>query len=144
MSKVLTSWKEIARYFGRGVRTVQRWEGEFGLPVRRAEGSDHRAVMAVTDELDVWIRSWRACHEPELENLRREVAVLRAENASLKLEREERPGLAPAPNGFHFDHDLLVRSLRLVSETAELGDYSKHLVAWSRRMRTARSVTTVN
>ena len=31
----LDSWKEIAAYLGRGVRTVQRWEREEGLPVHR-------------------------------------------------------------------------------------------------------------
>jgi len=34
---VLTSWKEIAAYFGIGVRTVQRWERQFGLPVERLQ-----------------------------------------------------------------------------------------------------------
>ena len=31
MASVMTSWKEIARYLGEGVRTAQRWESEFGL-----------------------------------------------------------------------------------------------------------------
>ncbi len=31
---VLNSWKEIACYLGRGVRTVQRYERDLGLPVR--------------------------------------------------------------------------------------------------------------
>jgi hypothetical protein len=31
----LNGWKEIAAYLGRSVRTVQRWEKDFGLPVRR-------------------------------------------------------------------------------------------------------------
>src|SRR4026208_11920 len=31
----LDSWKGIAAYLGRGVRTVQRWEREEGLPVHR-------------------------------------------------------------------------------------------------------------
>ena len=33
--RFLNTWKEIATYMGRGVRTVQRWERELGLPVRR-------------------------------------------------------------------------------------------------------------
>ena len=37
-SSVLNSWKEIASYLGRSVRTVQRWEREFGLPVHRPAG----------------------------------------------------------------------------------------------------------
>ena len=31
----LDSWKEISAYLKRGVRTVQRWEREAGLPVHR-------------------------------------------------------------------------------------------------------------
>ncbi len=32
---ILNSWKQIAEYVGRGVRTVQRWEHKLGLRVRR-------------------------------------------------------------------------------------------------------------
>jgi hypothetical protein len=52
---VLTSWKEIARYMGKGVRTVQRWEQDFGLPVRRPQGSTKKAVLARPCDLDAWI-----------------------------------------------------------------------------------------
>lgn len=59
---VLTSWKEIAAYFGKGVRTVQRWEVTLGLPVRRPQGSASRnIVMATRCELDVWLETqWKA------------------------------------------------------------------------------------
>jgi hypothetical protein len=53
---VLNSWKEIATYLGRGVRTVQRWERELGLPIRRPRGKDRSAVMAFQHELDDWLR----------------------------------------------------------------------------------------
>jgi hypothetical protein len=52
---VLTSWKEIAGYMGKGVRTVQRWEQQFGLPVRRPLGSDRKAVLARPRDLDAWV-----------------------------------------------------------------------------------------
>lgn len=51
----LNSWKEIAQYLGRGVRTVQRWETELGLPVRRPRGRSRSAVIAVASELDQWM-----------------------------------------------------------------------------------------
>ena len=54
-TRVLTCWKEIAQYMGKGVRTVQRWERDFGLPVRRPQGSDKRAVLARPCDLDAWI-----------------------------------------------------------------------------------------
>jgi len=53
--QVLTSWKDIANYMGKGVRTVQRWEQEFGLPVRRPMGSNRKAVMARPHDLDAWV-----------------------------------------------------------------------------------------
>lgn len=52
---LLTSWKEIAMYLGKGVRTVQRWEQQFGLPVRRPNEKVKGIVHATTDELDAWL-----------------------------------------------------------------------------------------
>ena len=55
MSTPLSSWKEIASYLGKGVRTVQRWERQFGLPVRRPSAKSH-VIFAVQQELDGWIK----------------------------------------------------------------------------------------
>lgn len=52
---VLTCWKDIARYMGKGVRTVQRWEQDFGLPVRRPLGASKKAVIARPTDLDAWV-----------------------------------------------------------------------------------------
>jgi hypothetical protein len=48
----LNGWKEIAGYLDRGVRTVQRWEKEFGLPVRRLGPGE--GVFALKHEIDAW------------------------------------------------------------------------------------------
>jgi len=50
----LDSWKEIAVYLKREIRTVQRWEKSLGLPVRRL--ADQQGVFAYKSELDTW---WR-------------------------------------------------------------------------------------
>jgi len=55
--RILNSWKEIANYLGRGVRTVQRWETNLGLPVHRPAGRDHSTVLAFSNELDEWLNS---------------------------------------------------------------------------------------
>lgn len=55
---VLSSWKEIAAYLGRSVRTVQRMEVELGLPVRRPKGHARSSVMAIPQELDTWLKSF--------------------------------------------------------------------------------------
>lgn len=53
--RVLHSWKEIASYTGRGVRTIQRYETQLGFPVRRPSGSSRSAVLAFTNEIDAWL-----------------------------------------------------------------------------------------
>ena len=50
----LDSWKEIASYLGKSVRTVQRWEEQEGLPVHRLPHSDRSSVFAFPQELDAW------------------------------------------------------------------------------------------
>src|SRR5690348_5090009 len=52
--KLLSGWKEIAAYLNRGVRTVQRWELSYGMPVRRQK-ADARSVFAFADEIDAWL-----------------------------------------------------------------------------------------
>ena len=54
---ILNSWKEIAIYLSRGVRTVQRWEADLGLPVRRPKGKAHSSVIALPSEIDLWLQS---------------------------------------------------------------------------------------
>jgi Tol biopolymer transport system component len=58
-SSRLDSWKEIAAYLGRGVRTVQRWEQEEGLPVHRLAHEKRGSIYARRDELDAWWESRR-------------------------------------------------------------------------------------
>lgn len=54
---VFTSWKEIAAYLGRGIRTVQRWELLLGLPVHRPNLKAKGIVRASKKELDLWVAS---------------------------------------------------------------------------------------
>ena len=51
------SWKSIAEYLQRDVRTVQRWEKTAGLPVRRLKHDARSSVFAWSDELDAWVQS---------------------------------------------------------------------------------------
>ena len=50
----LDSWKEIASYLGRNVRTVQRWERFEGLPVHRHHHLKLGSIYAYRHELDAW------------------------------------------------------------------------------------------
>lgn len=94
--EVLNSWKEIAAYLGRGVRTAQRWEQELGLPVRRPRGKDRSAVIALKSDLNRWLRD--TPHRPEphppqvhLDNLqlRRNTELLKLRMAKILAQSEK-------------------------------------------------------
>ncbi len=106
---ILNSWKDIANYVGRGVRTVQRWESELGMPVRRPRARSRSAVVAMSDEIDRWIRSapttdpWQHSKVPPTEavqklrqsiqlhnQLRTRCAELQAENRARLIAFRER------------------------------------------------------
>jgi TolB-like protein/Flp pilus assembly protein TadD len=50
----LDSWKEIAAFLNRGVRTVQRWEATEGLPVHRHQHRQLGSVYALKSEVSAW------------------------------------------------------------------------------------------
>jgi hypothetical protein len=54
---VLNGWKEIAKYLGTSVRSVQRYERGGGLPVRRPSRQSRGAVLATRAELDAWVNA---------------------------------------------------------------------------------------
>src|SRR5262250_2708143 len=53
----LDSWKEIASYLRRDVRTVQRWEKRENLPVRRHQHDKLGSVYAFRGELADWFKT---------------------------------------------------------------------------------------
>lgn len=63
--EVLHSWKDISLYTGRSVRTVQRWEQQFGFPIHRASGALKGAVMAFRPEIDSWLHGREMRPQPE-------------------------------------------------------------------------------
>ena len=63
---VLNSWKEIAVYLHRGIRTVQRWERDLDLPVHRIGKGKRSPVFAKTSELNFWLLTNEASTLPEI------------------------------------------------------------------------------
>jgi hypothetical protein len=53
----LDSWKEIAVYLGREVRTAQRWEKREGMPIHRHIHEKASSVCAFKHEIDAWLHS---------------------------------------------------------------------------------------
>jgi predicted DNA-binding transcriptional regulator AlpA len=90
LTSVMTSWKEIAQYLGKGVRTVQRWERELGFPVRRTRRGTKSSVLAVHGEIDAWVQSRQfpggqvGSVESERTTLFRALKALRSENRKLR------------------------------------------------------------
>ncbi|MGA8101927.1 MAG: hypothetical protein WB869_07235 [Candidatus Acidiferrales bacterium] len=60
----LDSWKEIAVYLNRDVRTVQRWEKGEGMPIHRHLHATMGSVYAFRAELDAWTQSRKLQAEP--------------------------------------------------------------------------------
>src|ERR1700730_14662886 len=77
----LDSWKEVASFFRREVRTVQLWEKSEGLPVRRQHHKKLGSVYAYRQELEAWWAT-RSAIRPESKGTlefptdRKHVAVL--------------------------------------------------------------------
>jgi len=81
-TQILSGWKDIASYLGKGVRTVQRYERELALPVRRPAGKPAGSVVATKTELDAWI-----CASPirETFDLTTPPAITQSANAAARI-----------------------------------------------------------
>ena len=89
--EVLCGWKEIARYLGKGVRTLQRYERDLSLPVRRLSGNRGGSVVATKSDLDNWLKlaptvqeSLNRTTQTLQENLRLQIAQGLREQAQLR------------------------------------------------------------
>ena len=58
--KKLDSWKQIAAYLGKDIRTAQLWEKNEGLPIHRLTHTARANVFAYDTELDEWVRDRHA------------------------------------------------------------------------------------
>ncbi|MBE3047886.1 hypothetical protein IMZ48_36325 [Candidatus Bathyarchaeota archaeon] len=55
--EILDSWKQIAQYLHREVRTCYRWARKLGLPVHRIDDKSPKSkVFAYKDEIDKWLK----------------------------------------------------------------------------------------
>jgi hypothetical protein len=65
----LDSWKEIAAYLKRDIRTVQRWEKLEGLPVKRHRHDERGTAYAYSGEIDRWLETRSERVSPAVEAL---------------------------------------------------------------------------
>src|SRR5260370_34187063 len=75
------SWKEIAAFMRRDVRTVQRWEKKERLPVYRHQHDKLGSIYAFRAELDEWFGS-RQQSSPAASSGKIKLAVLPFQNLS--------------------------------------------------------------
>src|SRR5215813_4542144 len=75
----LDSWKEIAAFLRRDVRTVQRWEKKEGLPVHRHQHDKLGSIYAFRAELTEWFHT-RQHSAPVAASGKIKLAVLSFEN----------------------------------------------------------------
>src|SRR5215467_2763587 len=66
----LDTWKEIACYLNRNVRTVQRWEALESMPVHRHLHAKSGSVHAFRAELDTWRKERSYCRPPSYAHTR--------------------------------------------------------------------------
>jgi TolB-like protein/Tfp pilus assembly protein PilF len=81
----LESWKEIAAYLGREVRTVQLWEKSEGLPIHRQQHARQGSVYGFKTELDAWRDARKSSPAPAISTPDRKRAVWAAIGALMLL-----------------------------------------------------------
>lgn len=71
---VLHSWKSIAKFLSRSVRTARRWEENEDLPVRRHKHLKSNTVFAYTSELKMWLIE-RELPDPRIDAMKERHAI---------------------------------------------------------------------
>src|ERR1051326_1278530 len=120
----LDSWKEIAAYLRRDVRTVQRWEKKEGLPIHRHQHDKLGSIYAYSSELDAWLNTrtpaFAAISAAKLENQKIRMAIFPFDN------------LKPAPEEEYFSDGL---TEEMITEITRLQPACLAVIALSTAMQ---------
>jgi len=133
----MDSWKEIAVYLNRDVRTVQRWEKREGLPVHRHQHDRLGSIFAYKSEIDEWWKQ-RSISPPAAEVDSGDEIEL-SEGASEPLDSEAAPEIV-APGPANFQRSSRSWQIMLVVAIVIVGTAA--LIVWhSRETRAAENRT---
>jgi tetratricopeptide (TPR) repeat protein len=94
---ILNGWKEIGGYVCRDIRTVERWEKQRGLPVRRVPGAGRATVYALTSELDEWLENSQS---EGTQNSGESLTILPTDDG---VQRSQQPELVEVATGASFN-----------------------------------------
>lgn len=117
--KILAGWKSIANYMGMGVRSVQRYESQYSLPIRRIAGGPKGAVIATIAELDAWTLAAPLRNTFKLPSARPDIGSSIVE---LKRSLTEMRQLKEEMRMLREKHHLLIEALHTNMLTVDLGD----------------------
>jgi hypothetical protein len=113
----LDSWKEIAAYLNRNVRTVQRWEKTEGLPVHRHRHERACSIRACKEEIDAWQKQ-RSHVSDEITARQKELDLLIERLSTVLLLKRMREALAIALE-MHGQENLFTSRLQDISVAPE-------------------------
>jgi hypothetical protein len=119
---LLNGWKEIANYLGKGVRTVQRYERDLGLPIRRPAGKFNGSVVATKSELDAWIAASPLRAVFRLQRPHDTVAALNEFRVHLQEARRLRLESSELRASLHEALELLKRTIQITIPAKSRGE----------------------
>ena len=125
----LDSWKEIATFFARTIRTVQRWEMVEDLPVYRHVHLKRSSVYALESELIAW-RDTRSRQQDET------LLRKKAPNRRLRLAVLPFANLSADPQLRHFEDGL---TCEIIAQLARLDPARIGIIACTAMMRLKKS-----
>ena len=132
----LDSWKEIASYLKRDVRTVQRWEKTEKLPVRRHLHEKQGTVYAFKSEIDAWSQDRRFQDEGGLTD---DGGFSVESESNPALPDSERERIKPAPWTFQRLLTPVVKRSLAILAVAAAGALAAHLL-WPQNLNVVLAV----